>query len=372
MWSQFFGALLFALAFCAIVFFVKPTKEKLHAEASKKAQQRRDNGPRTAPRPASDYDTPRGDRPRPEPEQLDIKPEDYDRATRGDLRLYRLIATVLIIGGVALTIFANSARVDAKTAGIGTDFGRPVVAYDNGFHWKPFWRSVHNLSAAIQTDNYVQNNKSADDDKCDTGVKVRLANQSVACANITVRWQIEQSAATDLYKNHKDLDKIRDSLVTRNLTAIANDEFGTYDPLANIDDVAKGVNTGSKPGADANTLGTFAEHIRTKLQEQVGAQVKIWSVTVPIVDFDKQTEDKINLYQAAIADTRIAVQKEKTAQAEARANKTLSDSLKDPNVNVNNCLGIERDMLKKGLTPPPAHCSFGNNNGLIVDGTSKK
>jgi hypothetical protein len=67
-------------------------------------------------------------------------------------------------------------------------------------------------------------------------------------------------------------------------------------------------------------------------------------VIVPLVNYDEATQERINALNVEKANTRIAEQRAKTAEAEARANEILAASVSnDPNVLVSKCLDAARE-----------------------------
>ena len=65
---------------------------------------------------------------------------------------------------------------------------------------------------------------------------------------------------------------------------------------------------------------------------------------VPLVNYDEATQSRINALNVEKANTRIAEQRAKTAEAEARANEILARSVADnPNVLVSKCLDAARE-----------------------------
>jgi hypothetical protein len=66
-----------------------------------------------------------------------------------------------------------------------------------------------------------------------------------------------------------------------------------------------------------------AETLRTK----VGGQIEIINVIVPLVNYDQDTQDRINALNVEKASTRVAEQRAKTAKAEARGDEILSASV---------------------------------------------
>ena len=114
------------------------------------------------------------------------------------------------------------------------------------------------------------------------------------------------------------MENIRDSLVTRELKAALNEVLSDYNPLEQIQEDSES----AKPD-----LNAFARDVQTGLSRRVGNDIEIESVILPIIRFDTQTQSKINAYQAEVANTRIAEQREQTAQAQARANRNLAGSI---------------------------------------------
>lgn len=232
-------------------------------------------------------------------------------------------------------LFSIVTIVPTREIGIVTAFGKPVRSLSNGLHVKLPWEDVHQLDGTIQTDNHTTTEHCTD---------IRIGNESKACIDNTIRWRIRLDAGQRLYQDYREMENIRDSLVTRELKAALNEVLSDYNPLEQIqDDTAS-----AKPD-----LNAFAEEVREGLSRRVGRDIEIESVILPIIRFDKQTQSKINAYQAEVANTRIAEQREKTASAQARANRNLAGSIsKDPNVLVAQCMDTLAEMVKEAQSVP--------------------
>ena len=253
-------------------------------------------------------------------------------------RTLTLSATAAFGLTLLLLIFSVFTVVPTRDIGIVTSFGKPVGNLDNGIHAKLPWEKVKTLDGAIQTDSYLEKN----DEGC---TDIRIGNESTACVDNSIRWRIKLAAGEALYKDYRDMDNIRKSLVTRELTAALNEVLSDYNPLSEIQ------NDDQNP-ANPN-LNEFSRDVAERLREQVGDQIEIENVIIPLIHFDKPTQSKINLYQAEVANTRIATQREQTATAQARANERLSKSVsKDPNVLVSQCLDTLNEMVKEGQKIP--------------------
>lgn len=260
------------------------------------------------------------------------------------------VLTLLALGLSSATI------VSTKSVGIVTSFGRPTGTLSNGFHLTAPWAKVTEFDAAIQTDSHVGADGNKDDGNC---VTVRLASSSTACVDHSVRWRIRQTSADALFRDYKDFDRVRESLVTRELNASLNEVFSTFDPLAAI-----GNTTADKP---AYSLDVMAGQVTEKLRAKVGTQIEVLNVIIPLVRFDAPTEERIKAYQAAQADTRIAKQKQETAAAEAKANESLAGSVGTTNVLVSKCLDwLERMRADKQPIPAGFTCWPGNSVPVIA------
>lgn len=239
----------------------------------------------------------------------------------------------LVAGGIALVVavvvllLGCFTVVGTRKVGIETVFGKPSgETLSNGLHWKRPWATVDEMDAAVQIDKYEGDHR----------IKVRLGNSSTADADVSVRWQIKQDAADELYVQYRSFDNVRTNLITRNLQVALNDVFSKLDSLAT-------------KWANGLPLETFAKETSEKLRKLVGEQVDILDVAVPTIDYDDGTEARINELNAERANTAKAEQAKKTATEQAEANRILASSVSnDPNVIVQNCI---TKALDKGMSP---------------------
>jgi regulator of protease activity HflC (stomatin/prohibitin superfamily) len=221
----------------------------------------------------------------------------------------------------------------------------PTGALPNGWHWIAPWSDVEKFDASIQTLKL-----DAVGHNC---VTVRLGNQTTACVDVSVQWNIDQGAdVVDLYRRYRTFDNIETNLVRRQLQRALNVSFETYDPL-------RTVNGGDQPG---QTLDDLAGKSETTLRTAVGHGIQIHNVTIPLVHYDGTTEDRLKAYQQALADTRIAEQRKQTASKVAEANAILagSQASKDAGVQYQNCLDmVERSAKSGGNLPAGFSCGSG-------------
>lgn len=218
-----------------------------------------------------------------------------------------------IVGAIALIltfvffISASANIVGTRQVGIVTNFGKPTgETLSNGLHWLAPWKKVEEMDAAIQNDVY----------NGDSRVQVRLGNNSTALADVNIRWQIKQDEADELFQQYKTFDNVRSNLIERNLRTALNEAFTKFNPLAGE----------PKPGqerpADLNSVTADALAL---MREKSGDQVEILDLSIPVIDYDDNTEQRINAINAARAETTKAEQDAKTAEQRAAAAKVLAN-----------------------------------------------
>lgn len=261
--------------------------------------------------------------------------------TPTNLRLGGLLAgTLALVCAAGATVF----MVPTQQIGIPVTFGKPGVAVANGIHVKAPWTHV------VMMDGTVQN----DDNTGDARTEIRLGNQSVAYVQNMVRWRIRTDAADRLYRDHRKFENIEPSLEQPEVASALNDAFANYNPLATV--------TG-----DAPTLDQLAAKVKARLTERIGDRIVIESVIIPKVDFDNQTQARIDAYQSEIGNTRIAEQRKKTAAAEAEANKVLAGSVSNnANVLVSKCLDQLAEMVNKGQQVPAGFSCWPGGGSTVI------
>lgn len=261
--------------------------------------------------------------------------------------VFRWTARGFLALTVLLTVVSSYTPVSTKNVGIVTEFGKPTSSLSNGVHFIAPWAKVTEMDAAIQTDKHTAASK---DDPC---ITVRIAHQATACADVIIKWRVDESTAGVLFQNYRDFENVRDSLITTDLQSAMNQAFGDYDALAVDTD-----GNSTSPG-----LPALANQVLSTMKADVGSLAEIQSIQIPVVHFDGTTQDKLNQLQAAIAQTRIATQSQKTAAAEAQANQILSASVDNStNVLVSKCL----DLVAKGIQLPAGFSCFPSNIPVTV------
>lgn len=240
----------------------------------------------------------------------------------GEDRLMARIAAagVATLGAIVLAI-GSFTIVGTREIGVVTTFGRPTGELPNGFHFKAPWSKVTEMDGAIQINTHTG----------DDAPLVRLANNSMARVDNSAQWRLRSAQVEQMFLDYRNFDNIRENLVTRQLTTALNEAFETVDPLS----------SDHSDGIDTTQMG---EKVAAMLRDRVGEQVEIINVLTPVIHYDEATQKRVDAFNVERANTRIAQQRQQTADAEAKANEILSRSVsRDPNVLVSKCLDASRD-----------------------------
>lgn len=272
--------------------------------------------------------------------------EHVERYRNGDVKkvtpipLLARAGVAFLVWLIALSpvIFTSFTTVTTKNVGVVTAFNRPTGEnLSNGLHLKKPWEKVHEMDGAIQI-------QTRDGDKAAT---VRLGNNSMANVDYTIQWRIKPDQASQLYLDYRSFDSVKDNLVTKQLNNSLADVFADYNPLSSL----------QEQQADSNEA--LAQKVLKLMRDRVGNRIEVMSVMLPVIHFDEDTQTKINQFNAELANTKVAQQKEQTAIAESRANNNLRQSVGDGNVLVSKCL----DIAAKNKTSP-AGCWPGSSTHI--------
>ncbi|WP_280404752.1 SPFH domain-containing protein [Nocardia brasiliensis] len=247
-----------------------------------------------------------------------------DGKASDDRRIATGVSAGLAFLALVLVVLSSITIVSTRNVGVVTAFGKPTGTLSNGLHFVAPWKKVTELSGVIHTENQVGGWNNA---KCDGGTAVRLANNSTACVDNTIRWRIVPTEADALFRDYLNDNNIRDSLVTRELNAVLNAVFAAYNPLA-------------ADAANGPRLDDLSTKVTDQLKVKIGRQVEVQNVIVSLVHFDQTTQERINAYQAQIASTRIAEESQRTAAAQAAANDILARSVTGEGVLIARCLEL--------------------------------
>lgn len=179
--------------------------------------------------------------------------------------------TIAAVAAAAVFFFLGCFTiVGTRQFAIMTTFGRPTgVSLNNGFHGKWPWQMTHPMDGAVQIDKYVKEGNT------DQRITVRLGNQSTALADVSIRWQLKQAAAPELFQQYKTFDNVRVNLIERNLSVALNEVFAGFNPL-------------DPRNLDVSPLPSLAKRAADILRQDVGGQVDIFDVNVPTIQYDQR------------------------------------------------------------------------------------
>lgn len=286
------------------------------------------------------------------------------QANKRDLYWGRFVkwAGWVVLGITLLTIILSSFTVvQAKEVGVLTTFGKPAKrTLGAGLNIKWPFQAVTHIDGTIQTDKYRE-------DDC---IYVRIGDGSRSCLTLTHRWQIVPERANDTFANFRSNDpteSLRDAVVSTQLVSVAQDVLSHYNPINDLQVVdPEHANATLDFAPDYDQI---AKDITAGMEERYGAEplVKTVAITVSYLSLSETTQAKINAFIAEVANTRIAVQKQQTAIAEAAANKSLSDSVTNaPNVLVSKCLDLMAEAQKIGYQFPAGFQCWPGGGGAVV------
>jgi regulator of protease activity HflC (stomatin/prohibitin superfamily) len=261
--------------------------------------------------------------------------------------------SVLAIGLVILG-WNSFHVVPTRNIAVETSAGRPVASLHNGAHLVRPWSDIHTYDATVQTLKL-----SGDNDDNGDPITVRLANGATADVDLTVQWQIDPKAdITQLHMDYRDFQNIGNNVVRRQLSAAANEAMEHYDPLVAL--------RNNKGDASGKTLKDLADDVKASLVSQMPTGITIRSVLMPKIAFSGEVQNKINQYLAALAETQIAEQRQKTAEAQKKANDLLAAGTStNQAVLYQNCLDMV-ERLSRDSKPLPAAFSCGTPPQVTV------
>ena len=281
-----------------------------------------------------------------------------------DRRILSFISFGLLGIAVLLLGLGSFCQIGTKEVGLLTTFGKPGRPLDNGPHLKLPWQVKHELPDAVQTDTYASDRDPKDgslNQQADTQgscVNVKITRQSIACVNVSIRWQIKETGVDYLFRNYKDNDAITRNLLKRDLQSAVNDAFAGYDPLG-LD---------PETGASTQPSTTVLQgKVKAAMVSDIGEYIDVRDVLIPIFNFDKSTQDKLNQLQQQFAATQLAKQQLLTNTAQAAANRALASSVSNnPGVLYSKCLDIVKEAVDNGRTLPAGFNCFGSSPNLAL------
>lgn len=277
-----------------------------------------------------------------------------------------VVSIVLTLLSGLLFFLSTFTVVGAKDIGVPVTFGKPEGnVFHNGWNWKNPATAVHIFDGALQTERY-----SSDKDDQGDPIAVRLFTGSVAKVNVTFQWRLENDDnVKQVYMNYRNPENINVNLVKRALQQSLNAVFANYNPYTALI-TAQTSGTTNTPGTQQVALSyvDIQNTALSALKSELGSQgVSAVSLTISSIEYDNATQDNLNKLGNSITQTQIAIQNEKTADAQASANNKLNNSQASPSTIEQLCINATLEMSKEGNPPQGAwNCIAGSSNSSVV------
>jgi regulator of protease activity HflC (stomatin/prohibitin superfamily) len=238
--------------------------------------------------------------------------------------------------GFGLIVGSCVGVVDTKKVGVVTSFKKPTGEIRQaGAYWIAPWKSVTEMDGAIQTATYE--------------VPVQLAGGASATVTVYPAWEMAPGAAPDLFQQYKSFEAVVESLWKQQLQTTANNVFGTYNPLTNVD---------PKTGELKKTKTQWAEELKTALENNklIKDSIKIHSLSIPTIAPDQGTQEALNRIVAEFAKGSVLEQQKANALKQKEITATNAEVDK-----VTRCLEIAEKSGKE-----PGLC-MSNGAGVIIN-----
>ncbi len=282
----------------------------------------------------------------------------------GDLVPLKIFGVIpLIIAGLLL-VLSCFAIVGTRNVGVATVFGKPTGStYGAGLHFKAPWTKITDIDATIHPEEYFGEH----------AISVKIADGGDAKIGVSYRWRINPAGASKVFADYRGSnlsidDAVRKALVSTNVKAAINEEFGKFDPLEDSGKLTTDMTAEQLANLKVNVVPDYQalnlaiqRNVEEKIKD-VGDLIEIQSVTISNLKLPHTTQTRINRFNNQVQDTRNALQEVATKKAQAEGNKKLADSLKDPNVLVSKCF----DSLAAGDFTLPAGGSCWPGGSSVV------
>ncbi len=269
----------------------------------------------------------------------------FSEADRSARRMVSAVAWGLT-GGAAVTLFMCSYNpVGPRDIGVVTAGGRLDGHLPPGYNFTAPWVTVTSIDDSYQL--------------TDETITVRIAGGQTAQAPVQVRWNAVEAAADDIFGNYKTTKGMEKGLLDPDLNVATNTVLNRYNPLNAL---ASGAPAGTPPNPDTAQLGARIEAL---LEKHVGADIRIATFNLQPLVYDDAVQNQINAATGQQAKTVVAQEAEKTAAAQAAANKALEAGLvNNPLVLVQQCM----TAIASGEFKPPAgfSCWPGSGSGVVI------
>lgn len=277
--------------------------------------------------------------------------EDQQIATAG----LRILGVISFVVGAFILVLTVTYSVDSKAQGVITTFGKvSEETAKPGLHVKAPWSKVTEISTTTEGKQYHGDN----------AIEVRLKDGNKAFVSVATRAAAAPEKANKVFEDFRNADdpteEFRKQVVDMQLKAAMYRHFREVDPLSLSNQSDQPLN-----------VEEIEEKVLADLNDRSDGMINRdeMKVTITLITPDKKAQGVIDRFTDEVNKTRTAIQAQKTATEQAKANKILADSINnDPNVLVARCL----DLIESGDLKLPAggSCWPGGGTGVVIPGTN--
>lgn len=260
----------------------------------------------------------------------------------------RLGGIGVVVLAFLLFFIAGIKTVPVKSVGVLTSFGHVEGQMGPGIHHTWPWKTVTIMDERIQTTTFNGGD-------C---LDIRIGGQQTACLDLTIQWQIKDSAAPQLFRDYDTSGnvggQITQAVVVRELEAVVNQVMGDYNPIEDV----------SVTGQAGNSqFSTFGPVVLRTMRRDIGGQINVIRVIMPFAKYDASTQSRLNAIQQQYAETAIASQQIVTNTAQSKANQAVAASVNNsPGVLVQECLQVTQEAIKSGYGLPAGWSCTGSSS----------
>ena len=281
-----------------------------------------------------------------------------DRVSRGyagpDLPFYvngrramSMVASVLGTIALLLGVWSTVRSVPVHSSGVEVSFGKVEGDLRPGLNfWNAPWTGVTIMDETVQSSVWSAPSWNGSDTQNPGCLIVRIGGQQLGCANLRVKWQVEDARAPKLFNQYDNqgtdvMTSIKANLVDADIQEVMNEIMGDYNPI--LDAQLTAANGGNVAAPSQYT--SFGPKIQAALQKLLGNQIRILPDGVVLSQsfYQQVTESRLSGIQNQVADTAIAAQQYLTDQKLAAANNALAKSL-TPEILQHECYTVTQDI----------------------------
>ncbi|WXW92633.1 membrane protein [Streptomyces phage Enygma] len=285
--------------------------------------------------------------------------------------IFAVIFTVITLGGIGLFLFTKDklalavgavggtilvagsfiwsfTKVDSRSVGIQTSFGRYQGTLSSGFQLTAPWSEHEDFTTRIQ---YLD----LDGEKWADGAPVTFEGGGRGVVFATPRWKIDENAAGKLWNKYKSFDNVRDQLVR-----------------SSVKDSFRAVLTGYTPNEARENVREITREVEADLAKTLSDDgIQIDSISIKDIQLDARTQASLDKIVQANNDIERAKAEQERAKIDAE---TLKIKQKAGNLSegglADKCLTVmdKWDVKKNGNLPAGFNCG---NVGVPFTVTNK-